>query len=324
MATDAEVMDALTGRWEDTATIAKRLYDGIEQWPAHIAKTRRALAWLCRFETVERREGDSHGFRIYEWRRNDLGEEGDRVETERTRADVIRDLVAKGPVNKKEIYDRLGIPPKHKGTRSAYRDALNQEIWRGHIICDEKGNLTIGDVSNVYRQAQCRTYIVEQKIRDYFAQGKPGYMIDICDDLGYNVDTVRRHLRRMGATYTLDGKKRVWRLPEEKKENDESGEAGPDAREGRSRRGPEVPRGRQAQARLRGLRAVVPDQPARRRRLPRQGGRLHQEGEAEGRIHEEGVLEMTTKGCRGQRRRERCASYRRKEERCSCAGEGPG
>lgn len=130
-------------------------------------------------------------------------------------AENLRRLVKScGPVDKTSIYALLGIPEKHKGTRTAYRNALNQEIHRGHILCDEDGMLTLGESAIACSQAQYRTMLTEARLREYFAQGRPGYIRSICDELGISVDAARRHMRRMGATYTMDGKRRVWRLPD--------------------------------------------------------------------------------------------------------------
>jgi predicted HTH transcriptional regulator len=108
------------------------------------------------------------------------------------------------PCTAEQVYKYLGIAHK-KGTRSAFCSALNLEIRKGHVNKVEK-MLTLGDtpVKNRYSYTNSPSE-TDLKIIAYLKEHGASSAVEIGDAIGITTGTVNKHLRRLGASHTIQG-----------------------------------------------------------------------------------------------------------------------
>ena len=109
------------------------------------------------------------------------------------------------PCTAEQVYQHLGIAHK-KGTRSAFCSALNLEIRKGHVNRADK-LLTLGDVpvknKHSYTNSPSET---DLEIIAYLKEHGASSAVEIGDAIGKTTGTVNKHLRRLGASHTTQGK----------------------------------------------------------------------------------------------------------------------
>lgn len=219
---EASVKAMLSGAWASTRAIADAVpADDRTSDATHLGWVRRTLESLVRYGVAERRMVRESGRAVLEWRlaESDPPEERPlrRFEGRPYADDIRRAVISCGPICVEDLLLRLGVDPSRKGTVSAVRSFIRHELKTGSFL--EEDGLLRWNQRRVVPVGQIRSDSTEKLIRRAFEERGPMDVVTLSDMVGVCPPTVRKHLRRMGATMSRkDNRTTIWTLPSEEGE----------------------------------------------------------------------------------------------------------